>query len=487
MRGGNGGTAHASSNGGGSRATQRTALSERLLTRVMDWQNGRQLKILPYGRALPDPLAKRDYTLYAHVPFCERLCPYCSFNRYPFQEDHARRYFRTLREEMRIVADQGFDFSSLYIGGGTPTILLDELCATIDLAGELFAISEVSCETNPNHLRAPYLEALAPRVKRLSVGVQSFDQDLLLRMERYGMCGSSAKMVASIQEAAATVDLLNVDLIFNFPSQTEAMLRRDLALLKESGCQQATAYPLMAPAAVARTLAKSVGRVDYRRERRFYDLISEELSDTFEPASAWTFSRISEVLVDEYIVDHEEYVGVGSGAFSFLGGVLYVQTFSLRDYRAAVTQGRGLIASHRAFSPRDRMRYRMLMGLFGLRLDKRRFREDFGISVSRALPVETAFLRASGALATDTADEATLTAGGRYLLVAMMREFFLGVDQVRKQARAAVDDDELAELWRPQHLTVNDVAACRATPATLTAETVAANAGDAASPVATLR
>ncbi len=58
--------------------------------------------------------------------------PYCSFNRFPYREQRARDYFQALRQEMRMLADQGYDFESVYVGGGTPTVDIDELCETID-------------------------------------------------------------------------------------------------------------------------------------------------------------------------------------------------------------------------------------------------------------------------------------------------------------------------------------------------------------------
>ena len=61
-------------------------------------------------------------------------CPYCSFNRFPFREDRAKPYFQNMRREMRMLKDLGYDFDSVYIGGGTPTIMIDELCETIDMA-----------------------------------------------------------------------------------------------------------------------------------------------------------------------------------------------------------------------------------------------------------------------------------------------------------------------------------------------------------------
>jgi coproporphyrinogen III oxidase-like Fe-S oxidoreductase len=418
-------------------------LAERLLTRVVRSENERQLKLGPYPKpTLPAPGQDRGYMLYAHVPFCERLCPYCSFNRFPFEDTRARDYFRRLREELRIVADLGYDFESMYLGGGTPTILVEELAATIDLARELFSIKEVSAETNPNHLLPDYMEPLRGKVQRMSVGVQSFDDGLLKEMDRFDKYGDGRLTLERIQAMEGFFPSLNVDMIFNFPSQTETILRHDLEMVKESGGNQTTFYPLMASPAVARSLARTVGPVDYKREQKFFHVIAEGLADTFEPSSAWTFSRIGGGMIDEYIVDYEEYVGLGSGAFSFLDGAMYCETFSLRDYGAALDGGRQGVVAWRQFAKREQMRYRFLMELFGLRMDKRRFERDFGGSPDKLLPLEMTFMRTAGGFATDTPDEATLTLTGRYLMVALMREFFVGVNNVRDQARAALTPEE---------------------------------------------
>jgi hypothetical protein len=89
----------------------------------------------------------------------------------------------------------------------------------------------------------------------------------------------------------------------------------------------------------------------------------------------------------------------------------------------------------------------MLMTLFGLTLDKRAFERDFGVDIDRGLPVEMAFFRSAGAFETDNATTLTLTPRGRYLLVAMMREFFVGVNNLRDQARAALSPDERELLF----------------------------------------
>jgi coproporphyrinogen III oxidase-like Fe-S oxidoreductase len=406
---------------------------------------------------LPGPHPQQEYMLYAHVPFCEKLCPYCSFNRYPFSEERAVPYFNNLRREMLMLKEAGYDFASLYVGGGTPTIMIDELCKTIDLARELFSLREVSSETNPNHLTPEVIDKLSGRVQRLSVGVQSFDDSLLQQMERYGKYGSGRETLERIRAVEDRFVSLNVDMIFNFPSQTEEMLASDLAYILESGAAQVTFYPLMASPAVAHSLAYSVGQVDYRREERYYRLICETLAGGDKPAyafgSAWTFNARDNThgngapLIDEYIVDYEEYPAIGSGGLSYLDGSLYVNTFSVEEYNASIEKGHMSVVGRTRFTKGDRMRYRFMMQLFGLRLDKRQWERDFGCSVARGLPFEYTFLKAVSAFAHEDDEELLLSAKGRYLMVALMREFFIGVNKVRDQARASLTGEERELLF----------------------------------------
>ena len=433
-------------------------LSERLLTNVVRQCTNQYLKLNPTDEVMmPAPEQGKRYMLYMHVPFCERLCPYCSFNRFPFSEERALPYFENMRKEMRMLKDLGYDFDSVYIGGGTPTIMIDELCDTIDQARELFNIQEVSSETNPNHLIPSYLDKLQGRVQRLSVGVQSFDDGLLKQMDRYDKYGCGQEILERIQDASPYFVSMNADMIFNFPAQTEDILINDIERVIESGCTQTTFYPLMASPSVERSLARTVGKVDYAREQKFYEIISELLTGgplhLFEHGSAWTFNKRNtsaageDAMIDEYVVDYEEYPAIGSGGITYLGSNLYVNTFSVKDYNKCIEAGRMSIMGKTTFSKRDRMRYRFMMQLFGLRLDKRQFKKDFGCSVEVGLPVEMAFMKASGAFATDNADELTLTPKGRYLLVVMMRQFFIGVNNLRDQARAALPGEEKELLF----------------------------------------
>jgi len=421
--------------------------SERVLSRIVASMNKRYLDLEHTDDTdYPAPKPGMDYMLYLHVPFCQRLCPYCSFNRFPFSEERCVPYFDSLRQEMRMIKERGYDFKSLYVGGGTPTIMLDELCETLDLARDLFSIEEVSSEMNPNHLIPEYIEKLKPRVQRLSVGVQSFDDDILKQMDRYDKYGSAAEIIERLKSVEGMFDNLNIDMIFNLPSQNEDMLRHDLECIMDVKANQTTFYPIMASPVVEKKMRETIGEVSYEREYDFYRIIDETLTGGENPmfthGSAWTFNSKQMNMIDEYVVDYEEYPALGSGGLTYLDGKLYINTFSLREYNERIAAGHLSVGGVHAFTDKDRMRYRFMMSLFGMRLDKRRFEEDFGTSVEKGLPMETAFMKRVGAFDIDDDFEITLTPKGRYLLVAMMRQFFIGVNGVRDAARAALPPDE---------------------------------------------
>ncbi len=430
-------------------------ISERMLTNIVKNIAKSHLVIKPTEENFfPAPREGQKYMLYLHVPFCEVLCPYCSFNRYKCREDIARHYFENMRKEMLMLIDLGYDFESLYFGGGTPTILLDELCKTIDLGREKFSVKEVAVETNPNHLTQPWLNELKGRVQRMSVGVQSFDNGLLKQMDRYNKYGSGEEIFERIGEANNYFDSLNVDMIFNFPSQTEEILARDVELIKQCGCRQTTFSPLYVSSCTTKKMAEKLGKMDYNREFDMYKLLDDGLTGGDTPAfrreTVWTFNRLNEsgaedveLPVEELQTSYDEYPGVGSGSISHLNGHLYVNTFSLQEYNDAIESGHMSIMGRMNLSERDHMRYCFLLGLYTLRFDKKKFRDLFGgKSIESALPVEMAFMRANHAFEVDNDECLIPSEKGRYLTLVMYRQFLSGMNNLRDQARKALDGPE---------------------------------------------
>ncbi len=418
----------------------------RLPEQILTWYLRPMMKSLMNLRQdvhpdFPPTRPGRKYSLYVHIPFCETLCPYCSFNRFIYREELADVYFADLHAELDLIAKLGYQFETMYIGGGTPTIMIDELTGIIDRAKQLFNIREVSCETNPNHLIPEIIQKLKGRVDRLSVGVQSFDPQILRAIGRLQKFGTPELILERIAYAAPYFSTFNVDMIFNFPGQTEAMIRNDVEKIIHSAANQVTFYPLMVSQSVRHSIG-IMGEYDPKAELGLYQLINEQLSQAFKSESVWTFTRQQHQLIDEYIASYEEYLGVGSGSFSYLDGGLYLNTFSLSAYHNALSNGKLALTGYRKFSRTDQMKYRFLMQFFNGHLDIDQFQKDFKLPVEIGLWKELLFMKLWGAIHSDNAGHIYLDTQKQYLIVVMMREFFNSVNQLRDQARKALSENE---------------------------------------------
>ena len=379
--------------------------------------------------------------LYLHVPFCEVLCPYCSFHRVRYEEDKARQYFAALRQEIRRYHERGYVFNGVYVGGGTPTVLPEELAETLALVRELNpGLREASVETNPKDLRDDVLTMLeAAGISRLSVGVQTFDDGLLREMVRLDKYGGRAEILDRLAAAAGRFQTLNVDMIWNLPHQTAAMLEADIDTLLESPANQVSFYPLMSSPGAARKIARTLGLPGHGHIRDFYRRIVTRLETAFVPNSAWCFTRGNKG-IDEYIVDAANYVGLGSGAFSYVDGTLYATTFSLQAYVERINRGLTGVTGERRLGERQRMRYDLLVRLFSLRLEKEWVRARYGDRFERALRPELLGLKLLGAVVEDERGW-SLTHRGMFLWVRMMSAFFESVDAFREQMRSHVRDE----------------------------------------------
>jgi len=376
--------------------------------------------------------------LYLHVPFCEELCPYCSFHRIVFREELARSYFKALRKEVAMYKNQGYNFRALYVGGGTPTVLIDELSATIEFIRKTYDVMEISVETNPNHLTDDNMRILKDTgVNRLSVGVQTFNDELLKATERYHKYGSGGEIKDRLRSLKGYFDTLNVDMIFNFPTQTAQTLEEDLSELISLQADQITYYPLMVSSATQKIMGRKLGTVDYDRGNEFYNIITRTLENEYKTSTAWCFSR-NDAMIDEYVINYDEYAGLGSGSIGYLNGSIYANTFDIGDYIRQVEEDRFPIVARRDCSLKERILYDFLMKLFGLTLNLDELTKKHGVSAFRWLIPEIGFFLLTGGLRKDGAT-LTLTTKGRYYWVIMMREFFVSVNNFRDYCRSVVN------------------------------------------------
>ena len=378
------------------------------------------------GRMLPPG---QEAALYIHIPFCRTLCPFCCFNRYLFKEDLARRYFASLRRELDMYLERGFRFSSFYFGGGTPTVLMDELLSFIDYLRAKCSVSEVSLETTPAELATQTIAQLKQAgIRRLSVGVQSFDDDVLKAMGRVLLTGSEVK--ERVLLAQGQFDTVNLDLIFNFPFQSLGQFQADVSASKAMQIDQATFYPLMASPHKLGAMERRFNKVDPSRERAFYDVILNEVYGAgYRPSTAWCFSR-GDRMIDEYIIDFDDYVGIGAGSVSIVNGNFYVNSFAPERYGSLIAQGKLPIVGWRRLSERESLRYYLLAALFGMAVDRNKFRRRFNGDLARKLWLEMAFLRASGIVS--GRDKVKVTRRGMFPVNIMMRDFFASLNGLRE-------------------------------------------------------
>jgi menaquinone C8-methyltransferase len=375
------------------------------------------------------PEAKSGIALYVHIPFCHSLCPFCCFNRYLFTEDLARRYFVDLRKEIEFYSQRGFKFSGIYFGGGTPTILMDELLALIKYLRDKFDVREVSLETTPRELTPANIESMKRAgVDRLSIGVQSFDEGIVKAMGRVN--GPVEDVKRSLLLAEGQFDTLNVDFIFNFPGQTVEQFAADVAAFKEMGIDQATFYPLMASPHKKDAMERRFNTVDNVREKQFYEVILRDLyHGGYKSSTVWCFSR-GERLIDEYIINSDDYVGVGAGSVSILDGTFYANSFSLDRYHELTASGQLPVVGWRKLSRKENLRYYLLTKLFGMSLDAGAFRHRFGVDIHTALWPELAFFKTFGLLTGGST--LNVTEKGMYPVSVMMREFFTALNTLRE-------------------------------------------------------
>jgi len=370
-----------------------------------------------------------EISLYIHIPFCRTLCPFCCFNRYLFREDKARQYFGQLKRELDLYIEKGFTFSDFYFGGGTPTILMDELESFIDYLKVNVNVKRISLETTPREVTRENVSRLkAAGINRLSIGVQSFDDDIVKVMGR--PFGPSEEMKQRALLAQGEFDTVNIDFVFNFPGQTIAQLKADVKAFKELKIDQATFYPLMASPHKKSALERRFNQVDISEEKRFYDVILNELyADDYTASTVWCFSR-GERMIDEYIIDFDDYIGIGAGSVSIVGGNFYVNTFSLDRYGELISQDKLPVVGWRKLTEKENQRYYLLTKLFGMELDSDKFHQRFGAGIEKKLSAELLFLKLFGLA--EGEDKIRVTRKGMYPVSVMMREFFTSLNNLRE-------------------------------------------------------
>lgn len=174
--------------------------------------------------------------LYIHIPWCVRKCPYCDFNSHEIKTViDQRAYISCLIDDLEQALPEvwGRQCSSIFIGGGTPSVIsperYDELLSALRARLNLTSNCEITLEANPGAVeRGRFAEYLDCGINRISMGVQSFNDDMLKALGRIHNVTDVERAVGELH--AANLDNFNIDLMFGLPGQDQTLAKTDLQM-----------------------------------------------------------------------------------------------------------------------------------------------------------------------------------------------------------------------------------------------------------------
>lgn len=328
-------------------------------------------------------------SLYIHVPFCERKCNYCAFESAPPREGDFELYLSSLKTEIALRrAELGrLTLDTCYVGGGTPTVLppqtWDELIKTLEESFDFAPDAEVTVEANPNSLRAEHLLAWREwRTTRVSIGVQSFDG---AELEMMGRLHSAAKAHEAISAALAAGFSVSADFIFGLPHQSLENWARTLREAVRSGLSHISLYQLSLEEGTPwKNLPRDILPDGYAQYRWAQWYLPRHGYEQYEIAN---FARAGKESRHNLNYWREgEYLGIGPGAASCIGGARMKNSGVLRDYAAALKTGSLPIAESETLGAEARGREAAVLALRtseGIR--RAEFAQKFGAaSLARA-------------------------------------------------------------------------------------------------------
>ena len=259
--------------------------------------------------------------IYVHIPFCKRRCLYCDFFSTTML-GRQKEYIEALLKEIAARRNEtGEPIRTIYLGGGTPSTL-----ESADISRLLQAIgtadaTEVTMEMNAGDADTAYLQAIRQAgVNRLSIGIQSFQDELLRQIGRRHTAAQAAEAVHIAQEAG--FDNISIDLIYALPSQRTEQWQADIETALDLGIQHISCYGLMYEEGTALTKMLETGQItaiDEDTENAMYDYLCERLK-----AAGFVHYEVSNFALPGYEAQHNSsywngtpYIGIGAGAHSY--------------------------------------------------------------------------------------------------------------------------------------------------------------------------
>jgi len=308
--------------------------------------------------------------LYIHVPFCQRRCSYCDFSIAVRKRIPARDFVDLILNEARQV---GFaDLETIYLGGGTPSLLPPEAIST--LLHELallrrtpHAAREVTLESNPEDVTVDSARNWKTAgINRVSLGAQSFDDTVLKWMHRSHDAAQTTRAVQALRDAG--IENISLDLIFGLPEELKRNWERDLDMAHALRTTHLSLYGLTVEPRTPLDRWISRGATHAPDEERYaeeYLVAHRRLT-----AGGFVFYEVSNAARDGFRSQHNSaywsgkaYVGLGPAAHSFDGTTRRWNLRAWEAYRRAVAEGRSTVESEERLTDEQRELEAIYLGL----------------------------------------------------------------------------------------------------------------------------
>lgn len=305
-----------------------------------------------------------------HIPFCVSKCHYCEFNSYPGMDNLFDDYVQALIAEISDMPGKQ-PLETVYIGGGTPTILparhLVNILAALTQRFGLTANREVTVEANPGTVDERKLAQLREAgFDRLSIGVQSFDDAYLAKVGRV----HTVRQAVHAYEAARRAQFHNIgiDLIFALPGQTLEHWAGTLQRAVEMGPEHVSLYELSIEEGTQFARMCTDGDLDLPdddAQLEMYEMaISALTAAGFEHYEVSNFARPGfRSRHNQVYWRNEPYYGLGAGATSYVDGVRARRVADPREYIARICSGRSPVEWSEQLMGRDMLAETIVQGL----------------------------------------------------------------------------------------------------------------------------
>ena len=334
----------------------------------------------PADGSLPDHalvgLGQRPFGIYIHVPYCAHRCGYCDFNTYVDTSGAVASYVDAavaeLRLARRVLGEQAPAVSTVFVGGGTPTLLpVGDLVRLLAAVRETFGLeddAEVTTEANPESVDAAYLSQLRDGgYTRLSFGMQSTRPHVLAVLERRHTPGRPEQCVAWAR--AAGFEQVSLDLIYGTPGESDEDWAASVRAAVDARPDHISAYGLTVEPGTRLHAQVSRGELESPDDDTLADRYV--MADELLTGAGYGWYEISNWARDEgawcrhnigYWRDGDWW-GVGPGAHSHCGGVRWWNVRLPVDHAAALAVGRSPAQAREQLDPESRRVERILLGV----------------------------------------------------------------------------------------------------------------------------